>query len=76
MTTAHTEAVRLSRGQAGVLLGIATWNVVTYAVFARNLVATKDRPTGFYVAHSVLIVVNVAIAGVLGVWGVWREAGR
>ncbi len=31
----------------------------------------EDRPTGYYVAHSVLIVVNVVIAVVLGRWG-WQ----
>ena len=31
----------------------------------------EDRATGYYIAHSVLIVVNVAIAVVLGRWG-WR----
>jgi len=31
----------------------------------------EDRPTGYYVAHSILIVVNVVIAVVLGRWG-WQ----
>ncbi len=50
-------------------MGIAVWNVVTYAQFTKALVQTEeDRPTGYYVAHGVLIVVNVLIAGVLGTW--------
>jgi len=61
--------VKLERKHALVLLGVAAWNVVTYATFIRNLARTEDRPTGYYVAHSVLIVVNLAIAGVLGRWG-------
>ena len=70
--------MRLERKHAAFLLGVATWNVVTYATFARNLAAAEDRPTGYYVAHSVLIVVNVAIAGVLGAWGLraWRQSRR
>lgn len=61
--------MKLERKHALVLLGIAAWNVVTYATFIRNLARTEDRPTGYYVAHSVLIVVNLVIAGVLGKWG-------
>ena len=70
--------MRLERKHAAILLGVAVWNVITYATFARNLAAAEDRPTGYYVAHGVLIVVNVAIAGVLGAWGIraWRESRR
>jgi hypothetical protein len=64
--------VTLSRRAAMFLLGVAAWNVVTYANFARNLAeGPHDRPTGYYVAHTVLIVVNVGIAAVLGTMG-WR----
>jgi hypothetical protein len=64
--------VKLERRHALVLLGVAAWNVVTYAQFTKALATTEeDRPTGYYVAHSVLIVVNLVIAGVLGRWG-WR----
>ncbi|GAA0595823.1 hypothetical protein HPO96_30650 [Kribbella sandramycini] len=63
--------MKLERKHAVVLLGIAVWNVVTYLRFIKALVETpEDRPTGYYVAHSILIVVNLAIAGVLGTWGV------
>jgi hypothetical protein len=62
--------VKLERKHALVLLGIAVWNVLTYAQFTKALVQTEEnRPTGYYVAHSVLIVVNVLIAVVLGRWG-------
>jgi hypothetical protein len=45
--------------------------VLTYAQFTKALVQTEeDRPTGYFVAHGVLIVVNMAIAAVLGSWGV------
>lgn len=58
-------SVKLSRRHAWLLFAIAAWNVVTYAAFTRNLAADDGRPTGFYVAHSVLIVVNLVIAGFL-----------
>lgn len=64
--------MKLERRHALTLLGIAAWNVVTYAQFTKALATTEeDRPTAYYVAHSVLIVVNLGIAGVLGRWG-WR----
>jgi hypothetical protein len=67
--------VTLTRRHAFVLLAIAAWNVLSYANFTRNLVeawqAGEQRPTGYWVAHSVLIVVNLLIAAVLARWG-WR----
>ena len=64
--------MRFERKHAVVLLLIAAWNVVTYARFTKALVDTQeDRPTGYYVAHSILIVVNILIAAVLGRWG-WQ----
>ena len=62
--------MKLERKHALVLLGIAVWNVVTYATFIKNLAGTEGRPTGYYVAHTVLIVVNLLIAALLGTWGV------
>ncbi len=63
--------MKLERKHALVLLGIALWNLLTYARFTKALIQTEeDRPTGYFVAHGVLIVVNVAIAAVLGTWGV------
>ena len=63
--------MKLERKHALVLLAVAVWNVLTYAQFTRALVQTEeDRPTAYYVAHGVLIVVNLLIAGVLGSWGV------
>jgi hypothetical protein len=70
--------VRFERKHAVVLLLVAVWNVLTYARFTKALVDTQeDRPTGYYVAHSVLILVNLLIAGVLGRWG-WQalKAGK
>jgi len=65
--------VQLSRGQSRFLIGIAVWNVVTWSVFIKNLWfnGPRTRPTGYYVAHTVLIAINLAIALVLGPLG-WR----
>ena len=62
--------MKLERKHALVLLAVAVWNVLTYAQFTRALINTEeDRPTGYFVAHGVLIVVNMVIAVVLGRWG-------
>ena len=62
--------MKLERKHALVLLAIALWNVLTYARFTKALVETEeDRPTSYFVAHGVLIVVNLVIASVLGAWG-------
>jgi hypothetical protein len=65
----------LTRRHALVLAAVAAWNVLTYAMFAVNLADAEDRPTGYYVAHTVLIVVNVAIAVLLASWA-WRAWRR
>ena len=62
--------MRFRRKHAVVLLAVAVWNVVTFAQFTKVLATTHDRPTGYYVAHTVLIAVNLVIAAVLGTWGV------
>ena len=67
---AYSGGVKLERRHALALLAIAAWNVLTYAQFTRALATTEeDRPVAYYVAHTVLIVVNLGIAVVLGRWG-------
>ena len=72
------EQVKLERKHAVLFLAIATWNLFSYANFAKNLWHAhhvgEDRPTGYWVAHIVLIVVNLGIAVVLGRLGAraWR----
>ncbi|HET6654591.1 MAG TPA: hypothetical protein VFH10_18280 [Nocardioides sp.] len=74
--------MKLERKHAVLFLLIAAWNVVSYANFAKNLLAAQqsgeERPTGYWVAHLVLIVVNLVIAVVLGRLGLrtWRATGR
>jgi hypothetical protein len=73
--------VKLERKHAVLFLAIAAWNVFSYANFAKNLFEAhergEDRPTGYWVAHIVLIVVNLSIAAVLGRLGfkAWRATG-
>lgn len=65
--------MKFERKHAYLLLAVAVWNVVTFGNFAKNLVQAaqdgEDRATGYWVAHTVLIVVNFLIAGVLGALG-------
>ena len=73
--------MRLERRHGVLLLGVAAWNVLTFGMFARNLYSAyadgEDRALGYWVAHFVLIVVNFAIAAVLGRLGtkVLRSGG-
>lgn len=70
--------MRLERKHAVLFLAIAVWNVWTYVTFAKNLAAAhaagENRPTAYWVAHIVLIVVNLVIAVVLARLGAraWR----
>ena len=53
----------LDRKHGWILAAIAGWNVFIWITFARNLsaayIAGEDRPTGYWVAHTVLIVVGL-----------------
>ena len=66
--------VKLERKHAVLFLALTAWNVFIWSTFAKNLAAAhargEDRPTGYWVAHSVLIVVNLLVAVVLGRLGV------
>lgn len=66
--------MKAGRGLGWFLLGVAVWNVFTWFMFARNLydahASGEDRPQGYWVAHSGLIVVNLALAVVFTVLGV------
>ena len=65
--------MKFERKHALLLLAVAVWNVVTFGNFARNLYAAydagEDRATGYWVAHTVLIIGNFVIAGLLGALG-------
>lgn len=63
--------MKFERKHAVVLLAVAVWNVLTWSRFIKALVETDNKPTGYYVAHTGLIIVNFIIAAVLGRWG-WQ----
>ena len=73
--------MKFRRRHAVLLLAVAAWNVFSYATFAKNLAAAhargEERPIGYWVAHVVLIVVNLVIAAVLARLGLraWRASG-
>ena len=72
--------MKFERKHAVLLLAISAWNLFSYGNFAKNLYRARqsgeDRPTGYWVAHIGLIVVNTLIAVVLGRLGVkaWKAA--
>ena len=65
--------MKFERKHSVLLLALAAWNVFIWLTFAKNLSAAhaagEDRPTGYWVAHTVLIVGNFLIAGLLGSLG-------
>jgi hypothetical protein len=66
--------VRFTKKHAWLLIGVAIWNFFIWITFAKNLSAAhsrgEDHPTGYWVAHTVLIVVDLIIGGVLAAVGV------
>ncbi len=72
--------MKLERKHAVLFFAIAAWNILSYANFAKNLAETAasgaDRSAGYYVAHIVLIVVNLVIAVVLARlgWKAWKAS--
>jgi hypothetical protein len=66
-------SMKFERKHAILLLAVAAWNVLTFGNFAKNLYSAyesgEDRAAGYWIAHSVLIVVNFAIAAALGSLG-------
>jgi hypothetical protein len=69
--------MKLSRVASGFLIGLALFMILEWLLLAKNLGSGPARSTAFYVIHAILIVINVALAGVLGTigWRSWR-AGR
>ena len=65
--------MRFERKHAWLLLVVAAWNVFIWLTFAKNLSAAHSRgeshPTGYWVAHTILIVVDLVIAAVLAYVG-------
>lgn len=71
--------MKFERKHAILLLAVAAWNVLTFGNFAKNLYSAyesgEDRAAGYWIAHTVLIVVNFVIAALLGSlgWKAWRS---
>ena len=65
--------MQLERRHAVWILVLGAWTVLIWVTFARNLasayVGGEDRPSGYWVAHTVLIVVNLALGVVFAVLG-------
>lgn len=73
--------MQLNRKHGVFFLGVALWNAVTWLMFAKNLYAAheagEDRPAGYWIAHSVLIVVNLLLGCVFAWFGTKAvRAGR
>ncbi|MGB0099226.1 MAG: hypothetical protein WBP61_03005 [Nocardioides sp.] len=66
--------MRAGRGLGWFMVGVAAWNAVTWFMFARNLydahASGEDRPQGYWIAHSGLILVNLVLGTVFAVLGV------
>ncbi|CAN5255313.1 MAG: SCO4848 family membrane protein [Nocardioides sp.] len=54
---------------AWLLIAIAAWNALIWTMFARNLSRARargeERARGYWIAHTVLIVINLIVAVVL-----------
>jgi hypothetical protein len=65
--------MQMQRKHGLFLLGVAVWNFITWGMFTKNLWAAhtsgEDRPAGYWIAHSVLIVINLVLGGVFAGWG-------
>lgn len=65
--------MQMQRRHGLFLLGVAVWNFITWGMFTKNLYAAhtsgEDRPAGYWIAHTVLIVINLVLGGVFAAWG-------
>ena len=65
--------MQMQRKHGLFLLGLAVWNFITWGMFTKNLYAAhtsgEDRPAGYWIAHTVLIVINLILGGVFAAWG-------
>lgn len=65
--------MQLTRKHGLFLLGLSVWNFITWGMFTKNLYSAhtsgESRPTGYWIAHTMLIVINLLLGGVLAAWG-------
>ncbi|SFC73743.1 hypothetical protein SAMN04487968_110114 [Nocardioides terrae] len=62
-----------SKKHAWLLIGVGIWNFFIWITFAKNLSAAhsrgEDHPSGYWIAHTVLIVVDLVIGAILATVG-------
>jgi hypothetical protein len=67
--------MQFEKKHAYLLLGVAVWNVYVWGTFIKNLSAAhaagEVHPDGYYLVHSILIVINLIVAAVIGRLG-WK----
>lgn len=73
--------MKTDKQQGLILFGIGVWNLAIWSNFAKNIVNTakdpeQSRPKPYYIAHAVLIVVDVLLGGLLIKLGVERFLAR
>ncbi|MFE6510586.1 SCO4848 family membrane protein [Nocardioides sp. NPDC057767] len=73
--------MKLEKTEGALLLVIGIWTIAIWTNFGRNLVKTatdpeQTRPKPYYVAHAVLVVVDVLLGGLLVKLGVQRLLTR
>ena len=56
---------RITSRTGTVLLVLSAWTALTWLDFLRRLIGNREHKTSFYVAHGVLIVANLVMAGIL-----------
>lgn len=61
--------MKFEKKHAWLLIGTGIWNFWVWGTFIKNLAAAhargEDHPQGYYIAHSVLIVVDLLLGAVL-----------
>ena len=65
--------MQMQRKHGLFLIGVAVWSFITWGMFTKNLYAAhtsgEERPAGYWIAHSGLIVINLVLGGVFAAWG-------
>ncbi|GGR50139.1 hypothetical protein J2S40_000105 [Nocardioides luteus] len=73
--------MKLEKNEGTLLLVIGVWTIAIWTNFGRNLVKTakdpeQNRPRPYYIAHAVLVAVDVVLGGLLVKLGVRALRGR
>lgn len=66
--------MRFNKKHAWLLIGVGVWNFWIWLTFAKNLSAAHGRgevhPQGYWIAHTILIVVDLILGAVLLTLGI------